>query len=52
MTDKRGNLSGFDVDIAKTLAERLEARGRWVSLDGRINEPDAAELVGGALSRV
>lgn len=28
------------------LAERLERAGKWVSLDGRISEPDAAGLVG------
>ncbi len=31
---------------AAALAERLERAGKWVSLDGRISEPDAAELVG------
>ncbi len=28
------------------LAARLEARGRWVSLDHRVREPVAAEVLG------
>lgn len=30
----------------QALAARLEARGRWVSLDNRVREPVAAEVLG------